>query len=54
MNRTAKEADEVGRLNLPGFTVNLPIIGETYIGPPKVESIWEALGFTGKCAKIIL
>jgi len=47
MNRTEKEADEVGRLEgLPGFTVNLPIIGETYIGPPKVESIWEALGFT--------
>lgn len=49
MNRTAKEADEVGPLgggNLPGFTVNLPLIGETYLGPPKVESIWEALGFT--------
>jgi hypothetical protein len=47
MNRTEKEADEVGRLyNLPGFTVNLPLIGETYLGPPKVESIWEALGFT--------
>lgn len=47
MNRTEKEADEVGRLaNLPGFTVNLPIIGETYLGPPKVASIWEALGFT--------
>jgi len=47
LNRTAKEADEVGRLEgLPGFTVNLPLIGETYIGPPKVESIWEALGFT--------
>merc|ERR1740122_214992 len=47
MNKTKKEADEVGRLmNLPGFTVNLPLIGETYLGPPKVESIWEALGFT--------
>lgn len=47
MNRTPKEADEVGPLlNLPGFTVNLPLIGETYLGPPKVESIWEALGFT--------
>eukprot|EP00978_Attheya_sp_CCMP212_P009920 scaffold23673_cov46-Attheya_sp.AAC.1 len=47
LNRTAKEADEVGRLEgLPGITVNLPIIGETYIGPPKVASIWEALGFT--------
>ena len=47
MNKTEKEADAVGRLyNLPGFTVNLPIIGETYLGPPKVESIWEALGFT--------
>jgi hypothetical protein len=30
----------------PGFTVNLPLIGETYLGPPKVESIWEAIGFT--------
>jgi hypothetical protein len=47
MNRTEKEADEVGRLwNLPGFTVNLPLIGETYLGPPKVASIWEAIGFT--------
>jgi len=47
LNRTEKEADEVGRLyDLPGFTVNLPLIGETYLGPPKVESIWEALGFT--------
>lgn len=47
MNRTDKEADEVGRLyDLPGFTVNLPLIGETYLGPPKVASIWEALGFT--------
>jgi hypothetical protein len=47
MNRTGQEADEVGRLmNLPGFTVNLPLIGETYLGPPKVASIWEALGFT--------
>lgn len=47
MNRTEKEADEVGRMyNLPGFTVNLPLIGETYLGPPKVANIWEALGFT--------
>lgn len=47
LNRTEKEAAEVGPLlNLPGFTVNLPLIGETYLGPPKVESIWEALGFT--------
>lgn len=47
MNRTEKEADAVGRMyNLPGFTVNLPLIGETYLGPPKVESIWEAIGFT--------
>jgi hypothetical protein len=47
MNRTPKEEDEVGPLlNLPSFTVNLPIIGETYLGPPKVASIWEALGFT--------
>ena len=47
MNKTQKEADAVGRMyDLPGFTVNLPIIGETYLGPPKVENIWEALGFT--------
>lgn len=47
LNRTEKEADAVGPLgDLPGFTVNLPLIGETYLGPPKVESIWEALGFT--------
>jgi len=47
LNRTKKEADEVGRLmDLPGVTLNLPLIGETYLGPPKVESIWEALGFT--------
>jgi hypothetical protein len=47
MNRTDKEADAVGSMyDLPGFTVNLPIIGETYLGPPKVANIWEALGFT--------
>jgi hypothetical protein len=47
MNRTDKEADAVGPMyNLPGFTVNLPLIGETYLGPPKVASIWEAIGFT--------
>merc|ERR1712127_1129264 len=47
MNRTAQEADEVGRLyDLPGLTVSLPFIGETYLGPPKVASIWEAMGFT--------
>jgi hypothetical protein len=47
LNKTKKEADEVGRLyDLPGLTVNLPLIGKTYLGPPKVESIWEALGFT--------
>ena len=47
MNRTDKEAEEVGYLEgLPSITLNLPIIGETYLGPPKVASIWEALGFT--------
>merc|ERR1719384_958580 len=47
LNRTQQEADEVGTLmDLPGFNVNLPLIGETYLGPPKVASIWEALGFT--------
>merc|ERR1711971_1040024 len=47
MNRTPEGADQVGRLkDLPGFTVKLPLIGETYLGPPKVASVWEALGFT--------
>ena len=47
LNRTEQEAEEVGNMyDLPGFTVNLPLIGETYLGPPKVENIWEALGFT--------
>lgn len=47
LNRTEKEADEVGVMyDLPSFKVNLPLIGETYLGPPKVASIWEALGFT--------
>jgi len=47
MNRTPEEADEVGRLlDLPGVTVNLPLIGETFLGPPKVASVWEAIGFT--------
>jgi len=47
MNRTQKEAEEIGSLyDLPGMTVNLPLIGETFLGPPKVASIWEALGFT--------
>lgn len=47
LNKTVEEADAVGNLyDLPGITVNLPLIGETYLGPPKVESIWEALGFT--------
>lgn len=47
LNRTKDEADATGTLyDLPGFTVNLPLLGETYLGPPKVESIWEALGFT--------
>jgi hypothetical protein len=47
MNRTEKEAAEVGPLyNLPGFKVNLPLIGETFLGPPNVQDIWEAIGFT--------
>lgn len=47
MNKTDKEAAECEPLfGLPGFTVNLPLLGETYLGPPRVESIWEALGFT--------
>jgi len=47
MNRNPEEAEEVGYLmDLPGVTLNLPIIGETFIGPPKVASIWEAIGFT--------
>ena len=47
MNRTDKEAEAVGRMyDLPGFNVNLPLIGETYLGPPQCANIWEALGFT--------
>jgi len=47
MNRTPEECAEVGTLlDLPGFEVNLPLIGKTYLGPPSVGSIWEALGFT--------
>ena len=47
MNRTPEEAAEFEPLfGLPGFTVNLPVIGETYIGPPRVSSVWEAIGFT--------
>jgi hypothetical protein len=47
MNKTPEEAAQCEPLlGLPGFTVNLPIIGETYLGPPRVDSIWEALGFT--------
>jgi hypothetical protein len=47
LNRTEKEAAEVGYLgDLPGITLNLPIIGETFIGPPRTATIWEALGFT--------
>lgn len=49
MNRTDKEAAAVGPLgdgSLPSITLNLPLIGETFLGPPNVESVWEALGFT--------
>ena len=47
MNRNLKEADEVGTLmGLPGFTVELPLLGKVYLGPPKVASVWEAMGFT--------
>jgi hypothetical protein len=47
MNKTPEEAAQYEPLlGLPGFTVNLPLIGETYLGPPRVESIWEAIGFT--------
>lgn len=47
LNRTPEEAAEVGNLlGLPGFEINLPLIGKTYLGPPKVANIWEALGFT--------
>ena len=48
MNKTPEEAVDCEPLfGLPGITLNLPIIGETYLGPPRdKESIWEALGFT--------
>lgn len=47
LNKTPEEAAQCEPLfGLPGFNVNLPIIGETYLGPPRVDSVWEALGFT--------
>ena len=48
MNKTPEEAVVCEPLfGLPSITLNLPIIGETYLGPPRdKESIWEALGFT--------
>lgn len=47
MNRTEKEGAEVGNLfGLPGFEVDVPFVGKTYFGPPKVASLWEAIGFT--------
>lgn len=47
LNRTQKEGAEVGNLmGLPGVTIDVPFLGKTYFGPPKVASIWEALGFT--------
>ena len=47
LNRTPEEAAEFEPLlGLPSITLNLPLIGETYLGPPRVESIWEAIGFT--------
>jgi hypothetical protein len=41
MNRTEKEAEEVGPL---GPDIRIPFLGT--IKAPRVESIWEALGFT--------
>jgi len=47
MTRTDVEADQVGYMyDLPRFNVNLPLIGKTYLGPPKAADIWEAIGFT--------
>ncbi|KAL3780669.1 hypothetical protein ACHAW5_001869 [Stephanodiscus triporus] len=47
MNKTPEEAAKCEPLfGLPGFTVDLPLIGKTYLGPPRVDSVWEALGFT--------
>lgn len=47
MTKTPEEAALCEPLfGLPEFTVNLPLIGETSLGPPRVDSIWEALGFT--------
>jgi len=47
LTKTPEEQEECEPLfGLPGFTVNLPLIGETYLGPPRVESVWEAIGFT--------
>ena len=47
LNKTPEEAAQCEPLfGLPGFTVDLPLIGKTYLGPPRVDSVWEALGFT--------
>jgi len=47
MNKTPEEAAECEPLlGLPGVTLQLPVLGKVYIGPPRVDSIWEALGFT--------
>ncbi|EJK74411.1 hypothetical protein THAOC_03916 [Thalassiosira oceanica] len=47
LNKTPEEASQEEPLfGLPGFNVNLPLIGETYLGPPRVSSVWEAIGFT--------
>jgi len=47
LNKTVQEAEACGNLaDLPGFTIDVPGVGPTYFGAPKVESIWEALGFT--------
>lgn len=47
MNKTPVEASACEPLfGLPTIELNLPLIGQTKIGPPRVDSIWEALGFT--------
>jgi len=47
MNKTPEEASVCEPLfGLPSIEVNLPLIGQTRLGPPRVDSVWEAIGFT--------
>jgi len=45
MNRMTSE-QTAPLFGLPTITLDLPIIGKTELGPPKVPNIWEAIGLT--------